>query len=513
MKIRGNIMLVKVNSIVIVGLEVLGVTIEVNIANRGFPSFDIVGLPTKAIAESKERIKTAIINSGIEFPNKRITVNLAPADLPKEGTMYDFPIAAGIIAASKGINIPNDSVFFGELSLDGSIKSTKGAVLLGLYAREKNLPTVFGPENCVKEMALVKGINVFKISNLTEFVGFMLGEINLPIYTQSNEEQNPDKYDKYPNDMSYILGQSKAKRALEISAAGGHNLLLMGSPGVGKTALVKSLSTILPPLTEQESLEVTKIYSSVGLLSNQTPIVSSRPIRSPHHTISYSGLVGGGMVPKVGELSLAHKGILFLDEFSEFPRNLVESLRQPMEDRKITISRAKTTSTFPCEFTLIAASNPCPCGYLGHPTKPCICSDQLIKKYRSKLSGPIIDRIDLFIEIFAVPIEELENSNITNNNEMSFSIKTRVINARNIQMERNKNVPNSILTNSQINDICTLDKDAKKILNLASNKFNLSPRSYFKIIKVARTIADLAQEKNINENHIAEAIQYKCLQV
>lgn len=511
MRKKENTMLVKVNSIAILGLEVLKVTIEVNIASRGFPSFDIVGLPTKTIAESKERIKTALINSGINFPDKKITVNLAPADLQKEGTMYDFPIAAGIIAASKGININNDSIFFGELSLDGSVKPTKGIVLLSFYARENNLLNIYIPENSANETDLIGGINVFKISNLSQFVSFLEGRIKLPIHETSKINKNINYSENISYDMSKILGQPKAKRALEISAAGGHNLLFIGSPGVGKTALIKTLPSILPPLSDIDALEVLKIYSSIGMLDMHKAALNIPPIRSPHHTISYSGLVGGGAIPKVGELSLAHKGILFLDEFPEFPKNIIESLRQPMEDGKVTVSRTKTTSTFPCDFTLVATANPCPCGYYGHPTKECKCSDQNINRYRNKLSGPILDRIDIFVELFPLPPDEIEKYDCITNNENSLTVRNRVINARNIQMKRNQNICNAKLNNLMIPQFCKLDSDAKNILNLATTKLNLSPRSYFKILKVARTIADLETCVDIKREHVAEAIQYKSL--
>lgn len=502
-------MLVKVNSVALIGLDVVEVTVEVNIANRGFPGFDIVGLPTKAVAESRERIKTAIINSGISFPEKRITVNLAPADLPKEGTLYDFPIAAGIIAALKGIHPSPNSLFFGELSLDGSIVANKGALLIGLYAKEKMLIDIFSPEISAKEISLVGGINVYKMNNLYDFTRYLDGEIILPNIYVDNSENSSNCHDNFDYDFSQIIGQAKAKRALEISAAGGHNILLIGSPGAGKTSLAKVFPSILPPLTDKERLEVTRIYSSVGLIDPVNPIIVTRKLRSPHHTISYSGLVGGGSVPKVGELSLAHKGILFLDEFSEFPRNIIDSLRQPLEDKKLTISRSKSTATFPCDFTLFAASNPCPCGYLGHPTKQCICTDSSIQKYRSKLSGPILDRIDLFVEVPPVAVEELSDNNVLKSNESSVSVRKRVVTARNLQLVRNGGITNNNLQNEQIKKYCPLDFKSKNLLNMAITKYNMSARSYFKTIKVARTIADLAESKSINFDHIAEALQYK----
>lgn len=518
-------MLVKVNSAANYGIKTVKVEVEVNVASKGFPSFDIVGLPDKAVAESKERVKTAIQNSGLDFPAKKITVNLAPADLPKEGSFYDLPIAVGVVAALNGFEVSDKFIFYGELSLDGGLRHTKGSLLISMFAKENGFEGVYMPFDCANEAGIVSDVILYPTRNLETLFRHLMGESGvIEAFSRKEFDYSFDPPERSGGgfDMSEILGQEQAKRALEIAAAGGHNTLFIGPPGGGKTMLAKALPTILPPLSDEEALEVTRIHSAAGVIPPGGSLIRERQCKSPHHTTSYAGLIGGGTYPKPGEISLAHRGVLFLDEFSEFPRYVLETLRQPMEDGIISISRSSGSVTFPSRFILIAASNPCPCGYFGHPKKACSCSEYQIERYRKKLSGPILDRIDLHVDVRPVEVEDLNiNSNQFTNKKTQSSkeIREKVIRARKIQEERfkeenakekySKIFTNTEMKNKQLSKYCTLSPEVDNLLKRAVVKFNLSARAYFKIIKVARTIADLSGGKDIRVEDMGEALQYR----
>lgn len=504
-------MLIKVKSVSISGLKTIGIDVEVNMANRGLPAFDIVGLASKAVAESRERVKAAIVNSGIEFPVKKITINLAPADVPKQGSCYDLPVAMGILSLVNNIDLPDNGLFFGELSLDGSLRHTKGALLLALFAKNNGVTDVFVPAYSANEAAIVNGVNVFPVTDLNQLVLHCAGRNTIkPVkYKQHDEHTTGPEFD-----MSEIFGQEQAKRAMEISASGGHNLFMVGSPGSGKTMLARALPGILPLLTEKESLEVTQIYSVSGLISATGSLIRARPFRAPHHTVSQIGITGGGSNPMPGEISLAHRGVLFLDEFNEFPRMVVESLRQPMEDGMLTISRSKERVSYPCRFIFIASANPCPCGYLRHPKKECICTVREINKYYKRVSGPILDRIDLHVDVPTVDIEDLSSGHNTEDMKIdnSETIRARVVQAREIQKQRfaDSNIhTNAEMNNAQIKKYCKLSKDIRKLLLDGSRMHHFSGRTYFKMIKIARTISDLDGSPDIKINHMAEALQYR----
>lgn len=505
-------MLVKVFAAAIQGINATIVTIEVN-ALRGIRFF-LVGLPDNAVKESHERINSAFQYNGLKFPSKQIIVNMAPADIRKEGSAYDLPIAIGILAADEAISSSRleKYLIMGELGLDGGVMPIKGALSIAIKAAEMGFEGVIVPTHNAAEAAVVRDIKVYGADNLLQVVNFLNGTEEIEPYSIDINNAFYTKQSIFPFDFSEVRGQESVKRAFEVAAAGGHNLIMIGPPGSGKSMMAKRLPSILPPLTLQESLETTKIHSVSGYLPDGTSLVTQRPFRSPHHTISSVALVGGGSNPRPGEISLAHNGVLFLDELPEFNRSVLEVMRQPLEDRKISVARANYKVEYPTGVMLVASMNPCPCGYYNHPTKECTCSPGLVQRYLNKISGPLLDRIDLHVEIVPVPFEDISSAK---ESEHSSVIRERVITARNIQEERFKDEAgvhcNAQMTPALITKYASIDEQSLALLKTAMNRFNLSARAYDRILKVARTIADLDASRNIESRHIAEAISYRTL--
>lgn len=498
----------KTFSAALIGLDSEIIEIEADHSPHGMPGMTIVGLPDKAVDESKSRVRSAIKNSNLDFPRGNVIINMAPADIKKTGTHYDLPIAIACLIQSRQLPaIPDDCLFVGELALDGSLRPVAGIISFAIACRKNNIKKIFLPSINAKEAALIPDLEIYPVKNLATLIDHLRENKLINPYQKESDDIAETFF--YGIDISYIRGQDCAKRALEIAVSGNHNLLFSGPPGSGKTMLAKTVPSIMPRMEQEESLEVTKIYSAAGLLEAEQPLITSRPFRAPHHSASSISLVGGTASLRPGEISLAHRGVLFLDEFLEFPKSVLENLRQPLEDGIITVSRASGTVRFPAKFLLVAAMNPCPCGYLNDPEKDCLCSPGEILRYQKRASGPLLDRIDLHLEVPRIKFEELAQ---TASGETSAEIRLRVQKARDMQLarfEKESIFSNSEMSSRQTEIFCALDQNSKNLLKQAVEKMRLSPRSYFRILKVSRTIADLDESEMIESRHLAEALQYR----